>query len=513
MLGFDPDWKEWKTHWKGMPDFFQQDMTPYQTINIHFRCPEDRESFGKLIGRKILSPGKYPKVVWWPDDSVDRYADKRFRTEEPTNPKYPIYVPSKGRWDSCLTMRALDKIGVPYKAVVEAQERKRYARMIGADKLLILPHRDKGLVATRNWIWDHARDSGVARFWTIDDNVKAFYRLHNNLKTPVATGAIFRVMEEFAERYSNVPVLGMNYFMFASRKSVVPPFVLNTRVYSNMLIETNFKDPKGNFYRNEGFYNDDTDLCLRMLKDGFCTVLFNAFLIEKSTTMTVKGGMTPHYQGDGRLKMAQELKDKHPDVVTITRKWGRWQHQVDYSRFRRNRLKPKIPLDELPDVDNFGMYLERDEDRPLLLIGQAPSQNGDPDKPLEGKIGNRLAKLAGLSTEEYLERTERVNLLSEWPGKDGKGDEFDAETAKQSAKDMTERLKGRRVLFLGRKVAAAFGETDLSWMEWKTCRRLKAEVAAIPHPSGIVLWWNDPENKKKAAEFLRKTFAAKDPRN
>ncbi len=91
-------------------------------------------------------------------------------------------------------------------------------------------------------------------------------------------------------------------------------------------------------FRNEGFYNDDTDLCLRVLKAGFCTVQFNAFLIYKAATMTVKGGMTPHYQDDGRYKMAKELADKHPDVVTITQKYGRYQHQVNYEPFKKNKL-------------------------------------------------------------------------------------------------------------------------------------------------------------------------------
>ena len=57
--------------------------------------------------------------------------------------------------------------------------------------------------------------------------------------------------------------------------------------------------------------------------------------------MAVAGGMTPHYQGDGRYKMALELQQKHPDVVKITQKWGRWQHQVDYRPFRKNKLRLK----------------------------------------------------------------------------------------------------------------------------------------------------------------------------
>jgi hypothetical protein len=273
------------------------------------------------------------------------------------NPKYPVYVPTKGRWESRLTIKALEQIGVPYKAVVEPQEYDQYAAVVNPANLIILPYSNKGLVVTRNWIWDHALNSGTPYYWTIDDNIIAFWRWHRNKKQRVSTGAIFRAIEDFAERFVNVPISGMQYFMFIRQKYPDSPIRLNTRVYSNMLIETDARDPRGKPYRNEGFYNDDTDLCLRVLKDGNCTILFNAFLIEKAVTMTVEGGMTPHYQGDGRLKMAQELQAKHPDVTKITWKWGRWQHQVDYRPFKYNRpiLRPGVVIPDEPN--NYGMKL------------------------------------------------------------------------------------------------------------------------------------------------------------
>jgi hypothetical protein len=273
------------------------------------------------------------------------------------NPRYPVFVPSKGRWESRLTVKALEKIGVPLTVFVEPQEFDNYAAVIDRKRLHVLPHSDKGLVVTRNYIWDYAESLGVRRFWTFDDNIKAFFRLNRNLKVPVLTGTPLCVIEDFVERYQNIVVAGMNYFMFASRKSKVPPLTLNTRVYSNMLIETAARDPRGKPYRNEGFYNDDTDLCLRILKDGNCTALFNAFLIEKSVTMTVKGGMTPHYQGDGRFRMAEELRAKHPDVTKITWKWGRWQHHVDYRPFKANRpiLREGVVIPDEPN--NYGMVL------------------------------------------------------------------------------------------------------------------------------------------------------------
>jgi len=272
------------------------------------------------------------------------------------NPKYPVYVPTKGRFATRMTARALERIGVPFVEVVEKQEVSQY-KNAGAQKLLVLPHQNKGLVVTRNWIWDHALASGAEYFWTIDDNIYNFYRLNHNTKISVADGTIFAVMESFTERYENLLIAGMNYEFFVTRREPRPPFTLNTRVYSNMLIKTDGRNPTGHPYRNEGFYNDDTDLCLRILKDGFCTVLFNAFLIKKSVTMRVAGGMTPHYQGDGRWKMAEELRKKHPDVTKVVKKWGRWQHQVDYRGFKKNKLKRKPGVKIKKGVDNFGMYL------------------------------------------------------------------------------------------------------------------------------------------------------------
>ena len=319
------------------------------------------------------------------------------------NPRYPILIPSKGRSDSLLTMKMFDKMSVPYRVVVEPQEHDAYAAAgIREDQLLVLPFSDRGLVATRNWIWDLALAEGHRYFWTFDDNIWKSYRLNHNLKTPVVDGTPLYVIEQFALRYANVPISGMQYYMFAPRKEGrLAPLLLNNRVYSNMLIETDFRDPAGNPYRNTPGYNDDTDLNLRVLKDGNCTVLFNAFLIQKMTTMHVKGGMDyaaplapdPKYielmeeaarRGwyydpadsglddrhlDARWRATVELAVRHPDVTRITRKFSgldgkpRWHHQVDYKAFRANRLKLRPGVIVPEGIDEFGMVLERKDAR------------------------------------------------------------------------------------------------------------------------------------------------------
>jgi hypothetical protein len=86
-------------------------------------------------------------------------------------------------------------------------------------------------------------------------------------------------------------------------------------------------------------------------------------LARKQQTMTAKGGNTEELyklngQADGRLLMAQSLQQQHPDVVTITRKWGRWQHQVDYRPFKNNRLIRRPGVEILQGVDDYGMVLK-----------------------------------------------------------------------------------------------------------------------------------------------------------
>lgn len=269
------------------------------------------------------------------------------------NPNWPIFIPTKGRYEKRYTISVLDRIGVPYKAVIEAQEYDQYARHIDKDKLLVLPHRDQGLTVTRNWIWDYAQNElKVPYFWTMDDNIREFFRLHQNMKWGCKSGTFLRVMEDFVGRYSNLYISGMQYEKFQPRRQKALPFVLNRRVYSNMLIKTDIP------YRNQLFYNDDTDLCLRVLKDGHCTLLFNVFLAEKITTMKVSGGMKAYYdKTDKRLQFAQELQRAHPDVTKIVWRYNRWHHEVDYSRFQNNRLVRKPGLVIPHGVDNYGMVL------------------------------------------------------------------------------------------------------------------------------------------------------------
>lgn len=333
----------WEKLWVDMPEYHQEDLMPQQSIKVHFSCDKDREEFSKLVDQKITDK---TKSVWYPELSPGTTRGEDLHASD--NPVYPVYIISKGRWDTRMTVKALEEINVPYRIVIEPQEYERYSSVIDKESILVLPFSDlgQGSIPARNWVWEHSLQNGDARHWIIDDNIHWFARLNNNIKTRVKSGWIFREAEKFVDRFTNVALAGFNYQFLAKQKQLIPPFILNTRIYSTILIKNDIP------YRWRGRYNEDTDLSIRVLKDDWVTVQFNAFLADKQTTMTMKGGNTDElYQGDGRLKMAESLAGQHPDVVRISQKFGRAQHHVDYRPFRNNQLISATTGEKLSEAE------------------------------------------------------------------------------------------------------------------------------------------------------------------
>lgn len=271
-------------------------------------------------------------------------------------PKYPIYVVSKGRWKTGHTAKFLIRDKVPFKIVVEPQEREAYASAFGAENVLELPFSNLGLgsIPARNWIWEHSKEVGHERHWILDDNINGIWRRWKARKIRCESGVAFKCAEDFTDRYENVAISGLNYHMFSINKVFQPPFYLNVHVYSCIMIRNDLP------FRWRGRYNEDTDLCLQALSAGWCTVLLNAFLCWKLTTMTVKGGNSAElYQGDGRLKMARSLERVWPNVVTVGRRFRRPQHIVRgaWRGFDTPlKLKPGVDLKKLKP-NEYGMNL------------------------------------------------------------------------------------------------------------------------------------------------------------
>ena len=281
------------------------------------------------------------------------------------NPNFPIFVISKGRWESRLTSKTFERTNIPYRIVIEPQEYDDYVKFIRKEKIIKLPFSNlgQGSIPARNFVWDFAMKEGHKKHWIIDDNIYDFYRFNRNAKNIVEDGTIFKCAEDFVDRYENIMLSGFNYCKFCIASEKYPPYLFNTRIYSTILIDHRLD------LRWRGKYNEDTDLSIRTLKLGYCTVQFNAFLSEKATTMRLKGGNTDSiYQNenldyqDGVLEKSKSLQEQHPDVAKVVWRWNRWHHFVDYSVFKRNKPIFKKDIKIPKGIDNYGMKLKTFEE-------------------------------------------------------------------------------------------------------------------------------------------------------
>ena len=155
--------------------------------------------------------------------------------------KYPVFIPTKGRFENPITIKMFQEHNVRFKIVIEEQEYSQYKKLVDPSQILVLPHKNEGLMVTRNWLWDYAENERFEKFWTFDDNIGRVYRWNHNRRLQIKDGTYLKVIEDFADRYINLYIIGMNYVSFCSDRGNIPAYYPNTRVYSNMLLTTKAK--------------------------------------------------------------------------------------------------------------------------------------------------------------------------------------------------------------------------------------------------------------------------------
>lgn len=333
-------------YWYSMPQYKADDKI-YPIIYIGFLNDIDKYEFTKRLGINITDNTRY---VHYPKPIIPNNKKVMYKITYKINPKYPIYIISKGRWEKRLTSKACEEAGIPYKIVVEPNEYENYAQVIDPKKIIKAPEnfseRKQGGIPVRNFVWNHAVKSGAKKHWILDDNIDGFYRWNLNSRYKIKSGVLFKLIEDYVSRFSNIKQAGMNYRMFYPDRQPKAPITFNTRVYSCILIDHDLDKILNERWR--GKYNEDTDLSLRILKQGYSTALFNAFLCGKEATLVSKGGNTDTIYSKGSkdalLAKAASLVKQHPDVARVVKRYKRGiHHEVNYEVFKNNELGYKNP--------------------------------------------------------------------------------------------------------------------------------------------------------------------------
>lgn len=332
--------KEWEYHWKDLTPFYISPTKAIGTMDMYFPDFISNVQLAEIFEQTITDKTKsiqFPKAE---ESSVNvkRYIGTR------GNPMYPIYIISKGRAHTCATADHLIKMQVPFRIVIEKQEWEEYKKYYDESILLELDlsfrgeydtyienfdvNKSKGSGPARNFVWNHAKESGAKFHWIMDDNIFGFNYYYDNQRIKAVDGTIFAAAEDFVNRYENIGIAGLNYYMFAVPGSKDKPYVANTKIYSCLLIRNDIS------VRWAGRYNEDVDVCIRALKEGYSTIQFDAFLAKKGATQTMGGGNTDaFYAEEGTLPKSNMLMNNHPDITEVTWRFQRWHHITNYDIF------------------------------------------------------------------------------------------------------------------------------------------------------------------------------------
>jgi len=362
--------ENWIEPWRqaGMPEFVQEKARwEFFRVRVLITSRETHIAFANLVRQHLTLK---TKSIYFPQWTPAKLKEKKWVSDLPVsekNPRYPVFIISRGRAFSRYTAKAFEEIGVPYFIVVEPKERDDYAHFIDDSKILVLPYDSDpkaptGAGRARNWCWDYSKEILKARrHWVFDDNITAFYRLHKNKRIKVGDGAMFRACEDFVDRYENVRVAGLQYRFFCAAKDRYPAFVANTRIFSALLI-----DNEGT-HRWRGRYNEDVILSLDVLSDGDCTVQFNNLLQGKMGTQALSGGNTDFIYNNDELNAYAErflkddrralstlnksvsLKQLYPELIEVVWRYGRVHHEADFSSFKDNQLRLKKGAKKVKD--------------------------------------------------------------------------------------------------------------------------------------------------------------------
>lgn len=173
------------------------------------------------------------------------------------------------------------------------------------------------------------------------------------------------------------------------------------------------------------------------------------------------------------------------------------------------------------DVSNGMLMISNDLDvrevvMPLLLVGEAPNATRASDDPSNALCGSAYAKYGqplGFSLDAWRSCIDRINLFSHYPGQQGKGSAFPMVAAKVQAQALLPMLAGRIVVFLGKRVAAAFGLRLITYGTWTVLdhpgvAEISFRLMVLPHPSGINQIWNDPRQRDAAVQAFLEALDA-----
>lgn len=241
---------------------------------------------------------------------------------------YPIYIPSKGR-PECKTARLLE--GLSFSIVVEPQDLEAYLE--SGYNPLVLPYNNRGIGYCRQWIKHVSTTLGYKYHWQLDDDINSFLlRLPGHRVQHVSAETALGHVEQHVNQYFNIGQAGLNQNSWPPGKDKIKINNLPVQaVLNNNACQASYRDRQP---------IEDLDYTLQVLKEGWCTLMFDWLRTSCPVIGSNAGGLSETYKSQKKIFNSMQAIVKDFPTMSIARDAKGW-HLKKNRIFSTFKQQPK----------------------------------------------------------------------------------------------------------------------------------------------------------------------------
>jgi glycosyltransferase involved in cell wall biosynthesis len=211
---------------------------------------------------------------------------------------------------------------------VEPQDAADYQQAYPGASRVLLERDNQGIGYARRAVLAHARATGLAWYWMLDDDITAFYQVvkGRNVKV-VPSAALAGAQALFADR-PDVAQAALEYQQFAW--SARRPLALNS--YCDVAVCIHAGRTRPITYRSEVDMKEDRDFTLQVLAMGYRSARVCCYAFGAPKNGSNAGGLHDVYATDGREAQAsRRMAELWPGVCRpVVKPDGRHDVAIDW---------------------------------------------------------------------------------------------------------------------------------------------------------------------------------------
>lgn len=236
---------------------------------------------------------------------------------------YPIFIPSKGRSQTCYFCHNLKNTGREFYIFIYKEDLNDYLKYFDKNNLIIVPNTVNGITQKRQYMLNMARKSGLDWFWMVDDDINKFFT------KPIYTSDSKRSLKEltikqflnnsekFVKLLDNKNI--KNVFQIGFKKSAFglpeSPITVNTDIGEIHML--NAKKLQNIDYDLNMVALEDTDLCVRNIMNKNYNIKLNHLIFYAPKSGTGKGGLEKVYKESGKSRGVKQFQKKYGKLIHI----------------------------------------------------------------------------------------------------------------------------------------------------------------------------------------------------